>query len=97
MNVDGNVAREVELLLSSIDMMNTDGNGSDMVNCTVGAFKLVDCDVGPWDMSFDDDDDVETENCDREMLQDQGDVLECNQSQGAIMKFVKRRVKTTKK
>ena len=97
MNVDGNVAGEVELLLSSIDLMNTDGSGSDMVNYRVGAFKLVDCDVGPWDMSFDDDDDVETENCDREMLQDQGDVAEWNQSQGAIMKFVKRRVKTMKK
>ena len=73
MNINGNVMGEVELLLSSIDMMNIDGSGSNMVNCRVGAFKLNDCDVGPWDMSFDDDDVVETGNCDREMLQDQGE------------------------
>ena len=77
-NVDGNVAGEVKLLLSCINMMNTDGSGSDMVDYRVRAFELVDCDVGPWDMSFDDDDVVEIENCDWEMLQDQEDVSECN-------------------
>ena len=66
------------MLLSSYDMMNTDGSRSDMVNCRFGALKLVDCDVGPWYMSFDDDDVVETGNCDWEMLQDQEDVSECN-------------------
>ena len=49
----------MELLLSCFDMMNTDGSGSDVVNCRVGALKLVDCDVGPWDMSFDNDDVVD--------------------------------------
>ena len=44
-NVNRNVAGEVELLLSSFDMMNTDGSGSDMKNCRSGALKLVDCDV----------------------------------------------------
>ena len=76
-NIDKNVVGEVELLLSCFDMMNTDGRGSDVVNCSIGALKLVDCDVRPWDKSFDDDDDVgEFGNCDRKKLQDQDDVSE---------------------
>ena len=78
MNVDGNVAGEVELLLSCFVTMITDGSGSDVVNCSIEAVELVDCDVGPWDMSFDDDDVVKIRNCDRKKWQDQENVSEGN-------------------
>ena len=77
-NVDGNVAGEVELLLSCFDTMITDGSGSDVVNCSIKTVELVDCDVGPWDISFDEDDVVKIGNCERKMWQDQEIVSEGN-------------------
>ena len=77
-NVDGNAAGEVELLLSCFNTMITDGSGNNVVNCSVKAVELVDCDVGPWDISFDEYDVVKIGNCERKMWQDQEIVSEGN-------------------
>ena len=57
MNVDVNVAGEVELFLSCMDLMSAGGDKKEMMNCKVGAFDMVYCSVGPWDVIFDNDDD----------------------------------------